>query len=261
MSSEYGDFSEDGREFIITNPRPPRPWSNVIANPRFGLAVSQSGSGFTWIDNSQLAVVNQWQQDFAQDTSGKFLYVREQESDEIWSLSPAPVWGSPDFFECRHGLGYTTFVTHQHGINAEWTLFAHESDTVEMWIVHLRNTLSRRRSIELTGYLEWCCGVTPAPRREFHKLFIETAFDPQARAIHGWNHMWDVPNNGGDTGTRAFRTTPRSARPAKSAPRKARSPLSSAATDRCAILRRSASANGAGCSAVITIRSPQCVRS
>jgi cellobiose phosphorylase len=194
MSSEYGNFSEDGREFVITNARPPRPWSNVIANPRFGLAVSQSGSGFTWIDNSQLAVVNQWQQDFSQDTSGKFLYVREQESDEIWSLSPAPVWGSPDFFECRHGLGYTTFVTHQHGINAEWTLFAHESDTVELWIVHLRNTLSRRRSIELTGYLEWCCGVTPAPRREFHKLFIETTFDPAARAIHGWNHMWDVPN-------------------------------------------------------------------
>ncbi|MBK5258532.1 MAG: glycosyl transferase family 36 [Thermoanaerobaculia bacterium] len=191
-SDQYGHFSEDWREYIVTDPRPVRPWANVISNPRIGLAVSQSGSGFTWIDNSQLATVNWWKQDFAEDSSGKFLYARERESDEVWSLSPAPVWGNSDHYECRHGIGYTTFVMHHHGINAEWTLFAHESEPVEMWIVSLRNKLSRRRSIELTGFLEWCCGVSPAPRREFHKLFIETAFDRDARAIFGWNHMWDV---------------------------------------------------------------------
>lgn len=76
----YGRFSEDGREYIVTDPRTPRPWSNIISNERFGLAVSHTGSGFTWIDNSQLAVVNWWQQDFAQDTSGKFLYVLDRQS-------------------------------------------------------------------------------------------------------------------------------------------------------------------------------------
>ncbi len=186
----YGHFSPDGREYVITDPRPPRPWANVISNPRLGLAVSQSGSGFTWIDNSQLAVVNWWQQDFAQDTSGKFLYVTE--GDDLWSLSPAPVWAEYDKFECRHGMGSTTFVTERNGISARWTLFAHESDTVELWIVRLKNTLRAPRRLELTGYMEWCCGVTPAPRREFHKLFIETA--REGNAVFGWNHMWDIGN-------------------------------------------------------------------
>lgn len=184
----YGHFSADGREYVITDPRPPRPWANVIANPRLGLAVSQSGSGFTWIDNSQLAVVNWWQQDFAQDTSGKFLYVSE--GDDLWSLSPAPVWAEYDTYECRHGIGYTTFETERNGLHARWTLFAHATDTVELWIVRLKNTLNVKRRLELTGYLEWTCGVTPAPRREFHKLFIETARD--GNAVYGWNHMWDV---------------------------------------------------------------------
>ncbi len=192
MSDRYGHFSADGREYIITDPRPPRPWSNVIANERFGLAVSQSGSGFTWIDNSQLAVVNWWQQDFAQDTAGKFIYARDAASGEVWSLSPAPVWIDGDAYACHHGIGYTTFVMSHHGVESEWTLFAHERETVELWIVRLRNTSGRARSLELTGYLEWCCGVTPAPRREFHKLFIETAFE--GNAAFGWNHMWDVPN-------------------------------------------------------------------
>ena len=188
----YGHFSDDGREYIVTDARPPRPWSNIISNERLGLAVSQSGSGFTWIDNSQLAVVNWWQQDFAQDTSGKFLYVVDRDSKEMWSLSPAPVWSDFELYECHHGIGYSEFVTRYSGIEARWTLFPHTTETVELWIVRLKNTSASKRTLELTGYLEWCCGVTPAPRREFHKLFIETAFDPSLRAICGWNRMWDI---------------------------------------------------------------------
>ena len=35
-ANRYGHFSDDGREYVVTDPRPPRPWSNVIANERVG---------------------------------------------------------------------------------------------------------------------------------------------------------------------------------------------------------------------------------
>ncbi len=193
VESRYGCFLADGTEYCITDPNTPRPWVNVIANPRMGLAVSQTGSGFTWIDDAQLGVITRWQQDLAQDSSGKFLYVRDADSGELWSLSPAPVWAKYDRYACHHGLGYSTFVTEFGGIRAEWTLFCHASETVELWRVELENLSDRSRRLELCAYLEWCCGVAPSPRREFHKLFIETEFDARRGAIFARNHMWEVP--------------------------------------------------------------------
>ncbi len=193
-ASRYGAFSRDGTEYLITDPRTPRPWVNVIANPRIGLTVSQTGSGFTWIDNSQLAVITRWQQDLIRDASGKFLYLRDADSGTLWSLSPAPVWAPFDRFSCRHGLGYTTFETELSGIAARWTLFAHAEATAELWRVELTNLTDRPRRLEICAYLEWNCGVAPSPRREFTRLFLENEFDPARHAVFARSHMWEVPS-------------------------------------------------------------------
>ncbi len=73
-------------------------------------------------------------------------------------------------------------------------MFCPAEDTAELWLVELRDTSGRARRLELTGFVEWCVGVSPSPRREFHKLFIATSHDPQRRAIFAGNHMWDVPS-------------------------------------------------------------------
>jgi len=193
-ANRYGRFSPDGSEYWITDPATPRPWVNVIANPRVGLVVSQTGSGFSWIDNSQLAVITRWQQDLVSDASGKFLYLRDAASGEAWSLSPAPTWPAFELYRCRHGLGYTTFETVHRGVAAQWTLFVDARETVEYWRVELRNLGDRPRSLELTGFLEWNMGVAPSPRREFTRLFLENSFDRELRAVFARNHMWEVPS-------------------------------------------------------------------
>ncbi len=190
----YGYFTADGREYVITDPRTPRPWANVIANPRVGLAVSQTGSGFSWIDNSQLAAIVRWQQDLVADRSGRFLYLRDLDSGDVWSLAPAPCWPAYERFACRHGLGYTTFESEHFGVAAEWTLFVDVEATVELWRLTLRDTAGRPRRLAVVPYLEWNCGTSPAPRREFQKLFLETRWDAARGAVAAGSHMWDVPS-------------------------------------------------------------------
>jgi cellobiose phosphorylase len=188
----FGEFSADGSEYRITNWRTPRPWINLIANPRAGLAVSQTGSGFSWIDNSQLAALVRWQQEFAEDRSGRFLYLRDLDSQAIWSLAPAPCFPAYDRFVCRHGHGYTVFECEANGVASEWTLFVDAERAVESWRVRLRDRSGQRRRLLLGSYLEWNCGTSPAPRREFQKLFLETRYDEARRAILATSHMWDV---------------------------------------------------------------------
>ena len=199
-SHGFGHFAASGREYVITDPRTPRPWVNVIANPRVGLVVSQTGSGLSWIDNSQLAVVTRWRQDLADDASGRFLYLWDLDADAVWSLAPAPCFPAYDRFACRHGLGFTTFETEFAGIRASWTLGVDESATVELWRVRLEDLAGRPRRLALVAYLEWNCGVSPAPRREFQQLFLENACEtfaaegagePRALITAG-SRMWDV---------------------------------------------------------------------
>ena len=154
----YGHFSDDGREYRITDPRPPRPWVNIIANPRFGLAVSQTGSGFCWMENSQLGTITRWQQDLALDSSGRFLYARDADTGAVWSLAPAPVWPEYERYACRHGMGYSAIETELAGIAASWTLLCPVDGAAELWLVELRNTSPGPRRIELTGFVEWCMG-------------------------------------------------------------------------------------------------------
>ena len=175
--------------------RAPRPWANIIAGPRLGLAVSQSGSGFTWIDNSQLAVITRWQQDLIRDTSGKFLYVRDPESGTVWSLSPAPAWTPHDRYLCRHGLGYTTFETELAGIAARWTLFCHNSETAELWRVELENLTDRPRRLEICALpgVELRRGALAATG--VHQALPRDLLRPRPRrAVFARNHMWEVPS-------------------------------------------------------------------
>ncbi len=194
-SNPYGRFSDDGTEYLILRPDTPRPWVNVAANERFGFVVSQAGGGFTWIDNSQLAMLTRWHQDLTLDAWGKFAFVRDADGGRLWSLAPAPCRPAYDRYQCRHGLGYTVFQTRLDGIEACWTLVCDPHAPVEWWFVTLRNTARRSRRLELTAYLEWNCGAHPGPQREFHKLFVETGYDEHRHALIARNHMWDVPND------------------------------------------------------------------
>ncbi len=125
----HGGFSADGREYVMLLPwrdgaprRPPLPWINCIANPGFGLLVSESGAGYTWARNSQANRLTPWSNDPVSDPHGEALYLRDEHSGEAWSPLPGPRPAPVDYEAC-HGLGYSRFRCDYRGLTQEMTLF------------------------------------------------------------------------------------------------------------------------------------------
>ncbi len=193
LPNAYGHFSPDGSAFVVTDHRAPTPWVNIVCNGRYGFIVSHNGGGFSWLDNSQLNVLTRWEMDLVRDDHGRFLYLSDRDSGEVWSLSPAPCRTRFDSYRCEHTLGATTFTTEYAGVRAVWTLSVAPADNAEVWTVELTNLRAAPRRLRIASWFEWCLGVAPDAKREFHRLFITTRFDPARNAVFADKNMWDVP--------------------------------------------------------------------
>jgi cyclic beta-1,2-glucan synthetase len=173
----YGGFSQDGREYIIDLPagiRTPAPWVNVIGYPHFGFMVSETGSQTTWSINSGENRLTPWSNDPVTDPSGEALYLRDEETGEIWTPTPLP-GGAGQSYRVTHGAGYSTFEHNSHGLVQKMTLFASPEDPVK--IIHLRveNTRDYTRRITATQYVEWVLGTTHAAAMTYIIPEFETA--------------------------------------------------------------------------------------
>ena len=169
------------------------PWVNVLCNGHYGAIISQNGGGFSWLDNSQLNVLTRWEMDLVRDDHGRFLYLADLDSGDVWSAAPAPCRPAYTRYQCEHAPGRTTFSTEHLGIAAEWTIAIAPQDPVEVWRVTLKNTSGRRRSLRISSFFEGGCGVALDAGREFHRLFFTTSTIPRV-AITVRKNMWDTPS-------------------------------------------------------------------
>ena len=169
---------------------PPAPWANVIANPAGGFIVSESGAGPTWAGNSFFYRLSPWRNDPVGDAPGDVLYLRDEETGEIWSPTPSPIrHASP--YTVRHGAGSSTF-THEHGgIETSLVLGVPPDDPVRIARLTITNHGPATRRLSLTSYVEWTLGVNPDRTREH----VRTRYDRATQTVFARN--WFDPTFAG----------------------------------------------------------------
>jgi len=200
FKTKYGQFSRDGREYIIATPKTPRPWINVISNGDYGLAISQTGSGYSWRTNAQLNRITRWEQDLIKDEWGKYIYICDEQGN-VWSAGWKPVCAEPDSYRCRHGVGYTVIEGKNFDVETQLLMFVPNDEPLEVWSLTLRNRSRRSRAMDLYSYFEWGLGQAPDSHREFHKSFIETEYDPKSHTLFATKRLWEVPAGRGHWNT------------------------------------------------------------
>ncbi|WP_339279763.1 glucoamylase family protein [Paenibacillus sp. FSL W8-1187] len=175
----WGGFRPDGGNYVIRlQPGQPLPvpWSNVIANPRFGTLVTERGTGYSWFSNSREFKLSPWSNDPVVDPAGELIYVRDEESGKFWTASPAP--GEAREFRIEHGRGFTRLLTRMEGLTQEASVAVHPQDPVKVTELRLRNDSGRPRRLSATAYCAWVLGVSTGGVQA-----IATEWDAEAEAL------------------------------------------------------------------------------
>jgi cellobiose phosphorylase len=185
LRNPYGGFSADGSEYVMTlqpGEATPAPWVNVLANPKFGTVISESGSAYTWCENAHEFRLTPWANDPVGDVSGEVLYLRDEETGHYWSPTPLPRRGSGTYVT-RHGFGYSVFEHHEDGICTELWVYVALDAPIKFSVLKIRNASGRARRLSATAYVEWVLGDL----REKSAMHVVTESDPISGALFARN--------------------------------------------------------------------------
>jgi N,N'-diacetylchitobiose phosphorylase len=154
----YGHFDEQNREYVIDRPDVPVSWTNYIGVKDMCAVLSHNAGGYSFYKTAEHHRITRFRQNGVPlDRPGHYVYIRDDEDGEFWSISWQPTGKdlSKAKYECRHGLSYSKFSCDYRGIQASQLIFIPVEDDVELWDVHLKNTSGKPRRLSIFSYVEF----------------------------------------------------------------------------------------------------------
>lgn len=155
----YGYFDESMREYVIERPDTPVSWINYLGFKDYCGIISNNAGGYSFHkDSVRNRLLRMRFNSIPMDRPGRYLYIKDRESEDYWSISWQPVGKELKEYrnECRHGLGYSKFSSQYAGIQAKFVNFVPVDDPCEIWDVEIRNESGKKRELSLFSYAEFC---------------------------------------------------------------------------------------------------------
>jgi cyclic beta-1,2-glucan synthetase len=150
-----------------------RPKTQLLGNGRYSLMVTNSGSGYSrWGDFE----ITRWRSDRTRDPWGSSCYIREADSNRLWSNAYHPADGRLESYSASFALDRAVFRRVDNGIEVETEVVVSSEDDVEIRRITLINRSLRTRQLELTSYAELSLASHRADLQHpaFNKIFIQT---------------------------------------------------------------------------------------
>ena len=152
-SVNYGHFSADGLEYVVTRPDTPRPFDNFIWNQSIIANIQQTGVGYTdyQIGDNEMTKLSTGIgricdfDVFGRDTfMNRLIYIRDNATGKFWNVGWEPVKRKPTKYACRHGIGYTIIENTTEKIAASLRIFTPRGETpAEYWTLSLESETAR----------------------------------------------------------------------------------------------------------------------
>ena len=167
---KYGYFDDINREYVITDPATPLPWINYLGCRDFFSLISNTCGGYSFYKDAKLLRLTRYRyNNVPADSNGRYFYLKEGNS--IWNPGWQPTQTPLDFYECRHGMGYSRFTGQKNHLKASLLTFVPLEDSCEINQLTLTNNSEREKTIQLFSYLEWCLWNADDDMKNFQRNF------------------------------------------------------------------------------------------
>ncbi len=186
---DYGHFSDDGLEYVVTTPHTPRDWFNFFWNPTYLACAAQNMNGFSLFQSEEGVVTNLFGKQDERD-SPRWIYVRDRDTGEFWSVGFLPCGTGHNLFECRHGLGYTILRTRRNGVETAFRLFVPRKHAAEIWTIEVSNRSDTPRNLSVFSVAEIRLDGMHMPFGYLSGLSAE--FLPEDNLLLFRNRTWTV---------------------------------------------------------------------
>ncbi len=154
----FGYFDDERKEYVITRPDTPRPWSNYLGSTEYGAIITNNAGGYSFFHSAAQGRFTRWRPNtIPTDQPGRYFYIRDRDSGDYWSTSWQPVGKSLDKFRsiCRHGTAYSIIESEYDGIRTETTYFVPLGKSFECWLLKIRNVGERTRRLSVFPFVEY----------------------------------------------------------------------------------------------------------
>lgn len=160
----------------------PNPRTHLLSNGSYHLMLSSAGGGYS---RCQQLDVARWRSDTTCDAWGQFIYLRDKDTDDLWSATYQPTCVVPDKYEVIFSIDKVDFHRLQNDVETLLEVAISPENNTEVRQLRITNHSDRPRTIELTSYAEISLARPAADLAHpaFQKLFLETEYIAEESAI------------------------------------------------------------------------------
>ena len=101
----YGYFDNERREYVIDRVDVPVSWTNYIGLKDLYGVFNHTAGGYLLYQSPEYHRITRFRPNgVPMDGPGHYVYLRDEESGDFWTVSWQPVGKPKEHYSCRHGL-------------------------------------------------------------------------------------------------------------------------------------------------------------
>ncbi len=169
---KFGYFDDERKEYVITRPDTPLPWINYLGCESYFSIISNTGGGYSFYKDPRFRRLTRYRyNNVPSDVGGRYLYIRDNQTNEFWSPTWQPTRTKLENYRCRHGLGYSIIKSTYNNINAEILYFVPLGESLEIWLCSIENNNKNAVDLSIFSCIEFCLWDAKDDATNFQRNF------------------------------------------------------------------------------------------